>query len=102
MSTDYYKYSMNYIIKFLLANNIHPIIMEIPDYDIIKAYNRQVLSRKILRQLSMLVNDIPLNCKQLYRNSLDDIIIENNYTNLLSVIRYKIWNNNRTKDFNTI
>lgn len=102
MSTDYYKYSMNYIIKFLLANNIHPIIMEIPDYDIIKAYNRQVLSRKILRQLSMLVNDIPLNCKQLYRNSLDDIITENNYTNLLSVIRYKIWNNNRTKDFNTI
>lgn len=102
MSTAYYKYSMNYIIKFLLANNIYPIIMEIPDYDIIKVYDRQVFSRKILRKLSMIVNDVPINCKQLYRNALDDMISENNYTNMLSVIRYKTWDNNRVKDFNTL
>lgn len=102
MSTDYYKFSMKYIIRFLLANNIHPIIMEIPNYDIIKAYDRQVLSRKIFRKLSMLINDIPLNCIQLYRNALDDMIVENNYTNVTCIIRYKTWDNIKKEVLNAI
>ena len=41
MSTAYYQKSMEGIILFLLANNIRPIILEIPDYDIHKAYKNQ-------------------------------------------------------------
>ena len=55
MSTKYYKQSMDGIIQLLLANDIHPIILEIPDYDIIKAYRHQKASRQWLRRFSMLV-----------------------------------------------
>lgn len=102
MSKDYYQQSMNNLLRFLLANNIYPILLEIPDYDIYKAYERQKLSRKLLRIISMSINNTPVDCKQLFRNALDNMIIENNYSDLLGIIRYKVWNDNKTKDLNTL
>jgi len=98
MSVNYYKKSMDCIIQFLLANHIHPIILEIPDYDIEKAYERQTFLRKILRQLSMFINNTPLDCKQLFRESLDELIKEKGYEQEVYVIRYKEWNTNYNKD----
>ena len=63
MSTLYYQKSMDCIIRFLLANNIHPIIQEIPDYNIERAFEKQKTSNKIIRHLSMFVNDTPLDCR---------------------------------------
>ena len=102
MSTDYYQQSMSNLLRFLLSNNIYPILLEIPDYDIYKAYERQKLSRKLLRIISMSINNTPVDCKQLFRNALDNMIIENNYSDLLGIIRYKVWNDNKTKDLNTL
>ena len=102
MSTAYYQESMEYIIRFFLTNHVHPIILEIPDYDIYKSFNRQVLSRKVLRRLSMLINKTPLDCKQLFRNALDEMILNNKYTKDVSIIRYLSWNNNCTKDQETL
>jgi lysophospholipase L1-like esterase len=102
MSTAYYQESMEYIIRFFLANHVHPIIQEIPDYDIYKSFNKQVLSRKVLRNLSMLINKTPLDCKQLYRNALDEMILKKNYTKDVSIIRYQAWNKKGSKDWEVI
>lgn len=102
MSTAYYQQSMNYVIRFFLANHIHPIIMEIPDYNISKSFNRQELSKKLLRRLSMYINKTPLNCKQLFRNTLDEMILRENYTKEVSIVRYMSWNEKGTKDWEMI
>ena len=102
MSTTYYQQSMDAIIQFLLFNNIHPIILEIPDYDINKAYERQRTSRKLLRQISMHINNTPLDCKEMFRKALDQMIREKGYADKVSIIRYKTWNSNGAKDLSTM
>lgn len=98
MSTSYYQHSMDDIIQFLLFNNIRPIILEIPDYDISKSFERQKYSRKILRRLSMLVNNTPLDCKQIFRDAFDELIRVKGYQEKVSIIRYKSWNNDYLDD----
>ena len=98
MTTAYYQHSMDGIIQFFLANNIHPIILEIPDYDIQKAYNNQKSNRKMLRKLSMYVNNMPLDCKQLFRHAFDELVNEKKYQNKISIIRYQSWNNDYNND----
>ena len=98
MSVRYYKKSIDCIIQFMLANHIRPVILEIPDYDIGKAYERQTFSKKCLRQLSMFINNTPQNCKQLFRDALDDLIKEKGYEQEVNVIRYNEWNANYEED----
>ena len=102
MSISYYQQSIDDIIQFLLFNHIHPIIQEIPDYDIIMSFEKQKSYKKLLRRLSMMINYIPLDCKQIYRNALDELILEKNYENKVSIVRYKSWNENGKKDLNTL
>lgn len=98
MSTRYYKKSMDGIIQLLLANNIRPIIQEIPDYDIPKTFYRQSRSRKVLRYFSMFINNTSMDCKADYRNVLNELINENEYHDKVSIIRYKSWNNDYLND----
>lgn len=98
MNTSYYQQSMNGIIQFLLSSHIHPIIQEIPDYDIYTSFDRQKTSRKILRRLSMMINNTPLDCKQLFRDTLDELIREKGYQDKVSIVRYKSWNNDYSND----
>lgn len=98
MSTKYYKESMNGIIQLLLSNNIYPIILEIPDFDVYKVYRWWRIDKKLLRQLSMKINGIPVDCKQIFRNALDELINEKGYQNKVSIIRYNSWNNNYKRD----
>lgn len=92
MGTSYYQQSMDGIIQFFLANHINPIILEIPDYDIEKCFERQKSSKRLLRQLSMLVNQIPVDCKQQFRDALNKYIKEKGYTDKVTTIKYKSWN----------
>lgn len=101
MSTSYYQNSMDCIIRFLLTNNIHPIILEIPDYNILKVYDAQEIRKKIIRRFSMFVNNTRMDCKQQFRDALDEMIRENEYQNEVSIIRYKSWNDNYSKDLGT-
>ena len=89
---------MDCIIRFFIANDIHPIIQEIPDYNIIEAYERQKADKKFLQHISMFINGIHLDCKQQFREALDELIIDRGYKNKVSIIRYKSWNNNYEKD----
>ena len=94
MGITYYKQNMDFIIQFMLANNIHPIILNIPDYDIQKSFERQKFTRKILRQISMFINNQPIDCKQIFRDALEELILEKGYQDKVSIIRYQTWNNN--------
>lgn len=98
MSTSYYRISMDITIRFMLKNHIHPICLEIPDYDIIKAYNNQQPIRKILRKASMLITRSQIDCKQDFRNTLSELINDNNYNNQISILKYQEWNNNYQDD----
>ena len=102
MNTSYYQQSMDGIIQFLLSNQIHPIIQEIPEYDINLSFERQKTSRKILRRLSMMINNTPLDCKQLFRDALEELIHEKKYSNKVSIIRYKSWNGNDDNDLDNL
>lgn len=98
MSIKYYQESMDNIIRFMLTNDIHPIILEIPDFDVHKAYLSLKESSKFLRKLSMTINNVPLNCKQMYRDALDSLLKVKGYQKNVSVIRYKSWNKDYKKD----
>ncbi len=98
MSTTYYKNSMDCIIRLLLTNKIHPIIQEIPNYNINKTYENQKTEKKLIRQFSMLINHTKLDCKQDFRDVLDELINEKGYNDKISVIRYKSWNKEYEND----
>lgn len=98
MSTNYYKQSLACIIQFLLANQITPIILEIPDYDIERMYRWEIPSRKLLRPFSRFVTGTPINCKKEFRQALDALLAEKKYGDKVQVIRYKTWNNKYTED----
>lgn len=102
MSSIYYQESMNCIIQFLLANHIYPIIQEIPDYNITKAYDNQKIDKKLLRQISMFINNTDLDCKQQFRDALDELIQAKKYQNKVTIIRYKSWNKSYEKDLKKI
>ncbi len=102
MSTDYYQQSMDGIIQFFLVNNVHPIILEIPDYNIQKAYMNQKTDRQTLRRLSMFVNKIPLDCKHLFRHALNELVNAKNYQDKISIIHYQSWNNDYNKDLESL
>jgi lysophospholipase L1-like esterase len=98
MSTSYYTHSMDCIIRFLITNHIHPIIQEIPDYNIVEAYKSQNTYKKFLRHISMFINATQMDCKQQFREALNKLIIEKDYQNKVSIVRYKSWNNNYEND----
>jgi len=97
LSKDYYKESMDYIIKFMLSNSIKPVILEIPDYNIDEAYKRQTCTRKTIRRISMIINSTPMDCKQEFRSALDKLISDK-YQGKVYVLKYKEWNLNYFKD----
>ena len=66
-----YVHNIEMIIRFLLSNNIIPIIIAIPNFDINGAYQRQTLSKKLLRRLSMFITESDINCLKDYRTELE-------------------------------
>jgi lysophospholipase L1-like esterase len=50
----------------------------------------------------MLINHTKLDCKQDFRDALDELINEKGYNDKISVIRYKSWNNDYENDLNRL
>ena len=94
MSVTYYKKSMDCIIRFMLKNHIRPIILDIPDYNILDAFEKQTINKKLLCHLSMFVNGTQMDCKHQFRDALNELITDKGYQDKVSIIRYKTWNNN--------
>lgn len=102
LSTSYYQKSMDCIIRFLLVNHIHPIILEIPDFNICRVYEIDNTYDKMVRNLSMMINRLSIDCKQEYRDALNKWIQKQDYRNEVSIVRYKEWNDDYEKDLKTM
>ena len=50
----------------------------------------------------MIINNTPLDCKQLFHDALDELIREKKYADKISIIRYKSWNGNGDKDLDNL
>ena len=50
----------------------------------------------------MKINNVPLDCKQMFRDALIELIHEKNYQDKVSVILYKSWNNNYSEDLKNL
>lgn len=101
MSISYYTKSIECISNFLQANHIHPIILEIPDYNIYKAYTDQSPKDKLVQNISMIINNQEKDCKHLFRDALTNIVKEKQSTDI-SIIRYLSWNRNYSTDLKTL
>jgi len=82
----------------MLSNHICPIIIEIPDYNIEKAFVNQKTNRKILRHLSMAITGNNIDCKESLRISLKEINEKNTQNNVIDIINYQEWNNDYKRD----
>ena len=98
MSKSYYKNSMECIIRFMLTNHIHPLILEIPNYNIQKVYETETAYNRMTRHISMHINGTSIDCKQQIREELNSLITDNNCIEDVSIIHYKSWNNNYAED----
>jgi lysophospholipase L1-like esterase len=88
MGAHYYAQSTAHILRFLLQNNIKPILLEIPDYDINYAYEHQTTSKKLLRQLSMLVTCSHLDCREDYRQALMRQLQETGIDKQITILQF--------------
>ena len=50
----------------------------------------------------MLYSGCDIDCKQDFRQALDELIQEKGYQNNIRIIRYKSWNNNYIKDLQNL
>ena len=48
----------------------------------------------------MLINHTKLDCKQDFRDALDEMISKNGYQNKVDILRYKSWNDDYIHDLN--
>ncbi len=101
MSTKYYTGSMDCIIKFFFANDITPIILEIPDYNIEKVFNNSKFWKKSIRYLCMMVNNTDIDCKRDYRNAMNKLVNEK-YKNDVKIVHCNSWNKNYESDLKKI
>ena len=88
MGAKYYAQNSTNILRFLLKNNIKPILLEIPNYDINYAYEHQTADRKLLRQLSMLLTRSELDCRQEYRQALAHELVKTGIGEQIQIIHF--------------
>ena len=88
MGAKYYAQNSINILRFLLKNNIKPILLEIPNYDINYAYEHQTADRKLFRQLSMLLTRSDIDCRQEYRQALAHELVKTSIGEQIQIIHF--------------
>lgn len=92
MGKGYYKENMRLIIEFLLENQITPVILEIPSFDIAFSFKRRTRLIKLQYMVSMLLTNSKMDCINDYRNAYHDLIVEQNWNNRVITISVNDWN----------
>lgn len=98
LGCDFYQHHIRLIVDFLLRNEIVPIIIEIPDYNIEKVYSESSLMQKIRRHFSMAATGSSLDCRNENRQALNFMIEQNDYSSKVIIIRQQQWNPSGYKD----
>ena len=92
LGCDFYQHHIRLIVDFLLRNEIVPVIIEIPDYNIEKVYSESSLMQKIRRHFSMAVTGSSLDCRNENRQALNYMVEQNDYSSKVIIIRKQQWN----------
>ena len=92
MGKGYYKENMRLIIDLLLENNIVPIILEIPSYDIRFSFKRRSRLIKLQYLFSMLITWSKIDCIQEYRDAYDDLLTEQGWDEKVITVNCNDWN----------
>ena len=92
MGKHYYQENMQLIIELLLNNQIIPIILEIPSYDIHFSFQRRNRGIKLQYLVSMLLTLSAMDCIQDYRNAYKDMIRKQNWEDSVITISVDDWN----------
>ncbi len=98
MGSQNYKENMRLLISLLLNNNITPIVLEIPYYDIYLAFWKMPLVPMLRSIRSMIWTHSSVNCINSYSNSYNNLIIEQRWQDMVVTIKRNYWNPNGYKD----
>ena len=98
MGRNYYKENMKLIISLLLENQIIPVILEIPDYDIRNSFKMRTRYVKFVYVVSMALTLSGMDCRDDYRDVLSQLILEQHWQNELLYIGREKWNKEGYQD----
>ena len=87
-----YKENMRLMISFLLDNNITPVILEVPYYDIYYTFWKRSPISMFRSIRSMIWTQSAINCINSYSNSYNDLIIEQQWQDSVITVRRTYWN----------
>ena len=86
------------IVRHLLHYGIKPVILEIPSFDVKKAYEQSSFKQKILRRISMAVSNSDLDCLQEYRDELNKDLRKTSLMDSIILVKYEEWSKEGFKD----
>lgn len=89
---DNYKENMRLLISLLLDNNITPVILEIPYFDIYYMFRKMSFPSMLRSIRSMLWTQSAINCIDSYSNSYKDLIVGQQWQDDVITIRRSFWN----------
>ncbi len=97
LGTREYCHHMRLILKFLLSNGIHPVLIEIPDVDIWNIYGRKPVKYIIADYIrSKMTGSTMYNCAE-YRDALHSMLVSENLLDSIVLIPVSGWNGSTTK-----
>lgn len=92
MGVGYYRENMRLIIRLLIENNIVPIILEIPSYDIIYSFERRNRWVKMKYLISMVLTLSNMDCIEEYRRAFVELLRDEGWNNHVITIWSSDWN----------
>ena len=92
MGKGYYKENMRLIIESMLENQITPVILDIPSFDIEFSFKRRTRLIKLQYLASMVLTYSKMDCIDDYRNAYHDLIVKQNWNNRVITISTNDWN----------
>lgn len=96
LGRSFYCENISLIIDFLMDNNITPIILEIPHFDIQKSFQRRYKKQQLLRLVSMIITFSKVDCIDSYRYSFE--IGMSKFQGRIIYIKEQEWNPGGYKD----
>lgn len=98
MGKEYYKQNMRLIIDLLLQNQITPIVLEIPSYDIRFSFKRRSRQIKLLYITSMVLTWSKIDCINDYREAYVNLLKEQEWEDKVITIWSNDWNPDGYRD----
>lgn len=95
LGTKQFCYHYRLILDFLLKNGVRPVVIEIPDVDIWYTYRDKSIKDLIADYSKSVMTGCKMYEMSSYRESLSEILKENNYFDSIIYIPATLWNGPR-------